>query len=167
MPSYEDVIDILALAPVRLARPVATQNRLGKYQPRVSYEYTKSIYVQDWFDSFTERDVANILDEAKEIAYWLRLQRGDLPILWHGSGREYNPDFIAVDTKGVRWIVEVKMNKEMTSVEVQSKREAAIRWSQHVNADPKVTGTWHYLLVSEDHVKTAKRSWTALRQLGE
>ena len=27
--------------------------------------------------------------------------------------------------------------------------------------------TWHYLLVSEDHVKTAKGSWTALRQLGE
>ncbi len=125
------------------------------------------MYVQDWFDSSTERDVANILDDAEEIAYWIRLQTGDLPILWHGSGREYNPDFIVIDTNDIHWIIEVKMNKEMTSAEVQSKREAAIRWSLHVNADEKVTDTWHYLLVSEDHVKTAKGSWTALRQLGE
>ena len=166
-PSYEEVIDIVTLAPIRIARPTTTEDRLGKYQRGVGYEYAKSMYVQDWFDSSTERDVANILDDAQEIAYWLRLQRGDLPILWHGSGREYNPDFIAVDTNDVHWIIEVKMNKEMTSAEVQSKREAAIRWSQHVNADPKVTDTWHYLLVSEDHVKTAKGSWTALRQLGE
>jgi type III restriction enzyme len=166
-PSYDEVIDIVTLAPVRLARATTTGNRLGKYQRGVGYEYEKSIYVQDWFDSSTERDLANILDAASEIAYWLRLQRGDLPILWHGSGREYNPDFIAVDTDDVRWIIEVKMNKEMASAEVQSKREAAITWSQHVNADEKVTDTWRYLLVSEDHVKTAKGSWAALRRLGE
>jgi type III restriction enzyme len=166
-PSYDEVIDIVTLAPVRLARATTTQNRLGKYQRGVGYKYEKSIYVQDWFDSSTERDLANILDAASEIAYWIRLQRGDLPILWHGTGREYNPDFIAVDTDDVRWIIEVKMNKEMASAEVQSKREAAISWSQHVNADEKVTDTWRYLLVSEDHVKTAKGSWAALRQLGE
>jgi type III restriction enzyme len=166
-PSYEEVIDIATLAPIRIARPTTTEDRLGKYQRGVGYEYAKSMYVQDWFDSSTERDVANILDDAQEIAYWLRLQRGDLPILWHGSGREYNPDFIAVDISDIHWIIEVKMNKEMTSAEVQGKREAAIRWSLHVNADEKVAETWHYLLVSEDHVKTAKGSWTALRQLGE
>lgn len=166
-PSYEEVIDIATLAPVRLARPSTTQNRLGKYQRGVGYEYAKSIYVQDWFDSSPERDVANILDAAEEVAYWIRLQRGDLPILWHGSGREYNPDFIAVDTDETHWIIEVKMNKEMLSAEVQAKREAAIRWSQYVNADDKVTAIWRYLLVSESHVKTAKGSWMALRGLGE
>jgi type III restriction enzyme len=166
-PEYGDVTEIATLAPVRIARPTTTQDRLGKFQRGVGYEYTKSIYAEDWFDSSTERDLANILDAAEEIAYWIRLQRDDLPILWHGSGREYNPDFIAVDTDNVHWIVEVKMNKEMASAEVQGKREAAIRWSQHVNADEKVTGVWRYLLVSEDHVKTAKGSWMALRGLGE
>lgn len=58
------------------------------------------------------------------------------------------------------------MNKEMTSAEVQGKREAAIRWAQHVNAESSVPDTWRYLLVSEDHVETAKGSWTALRQFG-
>lgn len=166
-PSYDEVIDTATLAPARIARPTTTQDRLGKYQRGVGYEYTKSIYAQDWFDSSTERDTANILEAADEIAYWVRLQRGDLPILWHGSGREYHPDFIAVDTGGTHWIVEVKMNREMPSAEVQGKRDAAIRWAQHVNADSKVSDVWHYLLVSEDHVKTAKGSWTALRQLGE
>lgn len=166
-PTFDEVIDIATLAPGRIARPTTTQDRLGKYQRGVGYEYAKSLYAQDWFDSSTERDAANILEDAKEIDYWVRLQRNDLPILWHGSGREYNPDFIAVDTDGTHWIVEVKMNKEMPTAEVQGKREAAIRWAQHVNADAKVMDAWRYLLVSEDHVKTAKGSWVALRQLGE
>lgn len=165
-PSYDEVIDVVTLAPVRIARPTTTRDLVGKFQRGIGYEYAKSVYAEDWFDSSTERDLANILDDAKEVAYWMRLQRGDLPILWHGSGREYNPDFIAVDTGDVHWVVEVKMNKEMGSDEVQSKREAAIRWSQHVNADAKVTDTWRYLLISEDHVKTAKGSWLALRGLG-
>lgn len=55
----------------------------------------------------------------------------------------------------------------MVSAEVQDKREAAIRWSKHVNADDKVTDTWCYLLISEANVKRAKGSWTALKGLGE
>lgn len=166
-PSYEEVIDVVTLAPVRFARPTTTKDRLGKFRRGVGYEYTKSVYVQDWFDSAPERDVANILNTAKEISYWIRLQRNDLPILWHSSGANYNPDFIAVDDDEVHWIIEVKMNKEMASSEVQSKREAAIRWAQHVNADNLISDTWRYLLVSEAHVKTAKGSWMALRGLGE
>jgi type III restriction enzyme len=166
-PVYKDVVDIITLAPVRIARPKTTQDRLGKFQRGVGYEYTKSIYAQDWFDSSPERDLANILNAAKEIAYWIRLQRNDLPILWHGSGSEYNPDFIAIDRDDTHWIIEVKKDNEMLSAEVQGKREAAIRWAQHVNADEKVTDTWRYLLVSETNVRTAKGSWTALRGFGE
>jgi type III restriction enzyme len=167
-PSYKDVVDILTLAPIRIARLTTTQDRHGKFQRGVGYEYKKSVYSQDWFESAPERDVANILESsAKEIAYWMRLQKGDLPILWHGSGNKYNPDFIAVDNEKVHWIIEVKSNKDMASAEVQGKREAAIRWAKHVNADGKANETWRYLLVSEAHVKTAKGSWTALRGLGE
>lgn len=166
-PTYDEVTEVTTLAPVRTARPSTTADRLGKYQRGIGYEYAKSLYAQDWFDSSTERDVANILEDASEIVFWVRLQRNDLPILWHGSGRQYNPDFIAVDADDVHWVVEVKMNKEMATAEVQGKREAAIRWAQHVSADANVSESWRYLLVSEDHVKTAKGSWPALRQLGE
>jgi type III restriction enzyme len=165
-PDIKEVVDIVTLAPLRIARTKSTEDRLGKFQRGVGYKYTKSIYAQDWFDSGPERDLANILNATKEIAYWIRLQQKDLPILWHGSGREYNPDFIAVDTDDVHWIIEVKKDNEMTSEEVQGKREAAIRWVQHVNADDKVADAWRYLLVSETNVKTAKGSWTALKGLG-
>jgi type III restriction enzyme len=166
-PSYDDVVDVVALAPVRLGRPTTSKDRLGKFRRGVGYEYKKSVYTHDWFDSSPERDLANILEPADEIAYWMRLQTGDLPILWHSSGREYNPDFIAIDTEKIHWIIEVKSDKEMKSDEVKTKRKAAIRWSNHVNADEMVTDIWRYLLVSEAHVKTAKGSWSALRGLGE
>jgi type III restriction enzyme len=96
---------------------------------------------------------------------WVRLQIGDLPILWQGA-REYNPDVIAVDRDGTHWLIEVKMDKEMPSADVQDKREAARRWANHVNADDKVLATWRYLLVSETDVRTAKGSWEALKGLG-
>jgi type III restriction enzyme len=52
--------------------------------------------------------------------------------------------------------VEVKMDNEMTSTDVQAKREAA----------ESVDATWRYLLVSESDVEMAKGSWRALERLG-
>jgi len=60
------------------------------------------------------------------ITVWVRLQVGDLPILWTGA-REYNPDFLAVDTADTHWVIEVKMDKEMATADVQGKRDAAKR----------------------------------------
>jgi type III restriction enzyme len=139
---------------------------MGKHRRGASYEYAKSLYAQDWFDSGTERDVANLLDNGNDIVWWLRLQTGDLPILW-AQGREYHPDFIACDEAGVRWVIEVKSDKELSSAEVQAKREAATRWANHVSADESVGEQWRYLLVSESHVATAKGSWPALKGFGE
>ncbi len=96
---------------------------------------------------------------------WTRLQRGDLAILWSGAGREYNPDFIVVETGGVNSVVEVKMDKEMASADVKGKREAARRWANHVSSDESVEVEWRYLLVSETDVATAKGSWPALKKL--
>ena len=49
--------------------------------------------------------------------------------------------------------------KEMSSEEVKGKREAAMRWANHMSADESVATTWRYLLVSEDDISTAKGSW--------
>ena len=66
--------------------------------------------------------------------------------------------FIAIDQAGTHWIVEVKMDREMTSDAVLGKRAAARPWANYVSADEKVTAPWHYLLVSEADVSTAKAS---------
>lgn len=70
-----------------------------------------------------------------------------------------------IGTGGIHSIIEVKMDKEMTSEDVLGKREAAKRWANHVNADDLVKAKWCYLLVSEADVKTAKGSWSALQGL--
>jgi hypothetical protein len=42
-----------------------------------AYEYAKSLYAQDWCDSGTERDLANLLDNGDDIEWWMRLRQGD------------------------------------------------------------------------------------------
>ena len=167
-PSYGNVVELATFDQVRIGRPETTSDRYGDFKGKkgVGFEgYRTSLYAQDWFDSSTERDAANILDDAPAITLWARLQIGDLPILWTGA-REYNPDFIALDTQHTHWLIEVKMDREMTSTEVQGKREAARRWANSVSGDETVGACWRYLLVSESDVKTARGSWEALKGLG-
>lgn len=165
-PHYDEVVELIAYNKVRLGRKETSRDRYGAFQRGLGYEgYAKSLYEQDWFDSSTEREVANLLDDEDAIVLWVRLQRGDLPILW-AEARDYHPDFIAVDRDGTHWVIEVKMDKEHTSAEVQAKREAAVRWANHVSADEKVGVQWRYLLVFEADVAAAKGSWEALKRLG-
>lgn len=97
-PVYEEVVSVSVFAKLRLGRAEVSQDRFGAFRKGVEYQgYRKSLYAQDWFDSSPERDVANILDDSSETTLWVRLQNGDLPILW-SSARSYNPDFIATTT---------------------------------------------------------------------
>jgi type III restriction enzyme len=165
-PSYGEVVELTEFKAVRLGRPDTSEDRFGAFKKGMGYlGYRKSLYAEDWFDSSTERDVANTLEDEENIALWVRLQIGDLPILWMDA-REYNPDFIAVERDGGHWVIEVKMDKEMRSADVKGKRQAARRWANYVSANEKVATNWSYLLVSESDVKTAKGSWEALKGLG-
>ncbi|MGH9064122.1 MAG: DUF6788 family protein, partial [Acidimicrobiales bacterium] len=62
-----------------------------------------------------ERTVANMVDGDDGVECWVRLHVGELPILWNSGGQRYNPDFIVIENDGTHWVVEVKMDKEMTS----------------------------------------------------
>ena len=121
------------------------------------------MYLQDWFDSSTERSLTVILDDADAIAFWARLNTGDVPILWQSDGREYNPDFVAVETDGVHWLVESKMDKEMKSPDVAGKENVALRWANHVSA--KTDAKWQYLFAGESDIAAARGSWSALKSL--
>ncbi len=163
-PSYEDVVETSLFAPTRTARPVSSADRHGAFSKSTGYVgWRRSMYGQVWFDSSTERNAANILDDAAQVHYWVRLRIGDLPILWNGAGNWYHPDFIAVETDGTHWVVEVKADNELESEDVRSKRQAAKRWANHVSADPSLGARWRYLLVSESQIQTAKGSWAALK----
>lgn len=166
-PGFEELVEITTFAPTRTARPATSLDRFGPFSKSVGYEgWRRSMYAQAWFDSATERTVANMIDNASEVAYWVRLERGDLPILWHGAGNWYHPDFVVVENDATHWIVEVKADNEMKSIDVQEKHEAAKRWANHVSAHDEVGLRWRYLLVSESQIETVKGSWFALKQMG-
>lgn len=166
-PQIEEVVAVETFAPVRTSKPTTSANRYTPFSKTVGYEgWAKSLYTQAWFDSEPERAVANMLDAAAEIACWVRLAIGDLPILWSGAGNWYNPDFIASENDGTHWIVEVKSDKELEAPDVRAKSEAAKRWANHVSANPTVGVRWRYLLVSESEVQAARGSWAALKQRG-
>jgi len=107
-----------------------------------------------------------MVDSDESVVCWVRLHVGELPILWNSGGQHYNPDFLVIDVDSIHWIVEVKMDKEMTSADVQGKREAAARWANHVSANAEIRTTWRYLLVAESDVTMARGSWSSLRQIG-
>lgn len=165
LPTYSEVLNVEPLKPVRRRREVTSQDRWGAFERGAGYEFRKSLYAQDWFDSSTERDLANLLDESSDVDRWVRLQRNDLKILW-SEAHDYHPDFMAVDTSGKHWVVEVKADRDREREDVQAKRRAASRWANHVSADPKTGAEWGYLLVYETEVQSARGAWTNVVALG-
>jgi type III restriction enzyme len=165
-PQIDRITEVAVFAPPRQGRPETSTDRKGAFKKGVGYEGWKhSMYNQVWFDSRTERSLANTLDAADAIQFWVRLHRNDLPIAWEDGN--YNPDFIAVETDDTHWVIEVKADNAMTSEEVQAKRLAAQQWAQHVSVDPKLNGTkWRYLLVRETDIEAAKENLAALKGLG-
>jgi type III restriction enzyme len=166
-PSYQEVLRVKEFAPTRTTDKTVTADRFGPFLKSVAYEgWKRSLFPVEWFDSAPERTVANMVDGDDGVTCWVRLHLNELPILWNAGGQQYNPDFIVIEAGGDHWVVEVKMDKEMDSAEVQGKREAAMRWANHVSASAEVGAPWNYVLVSETDVTAARGSWPALRQLG-
>jgi type III restriction enzyme len=168
-PNYEEVVTVRDFGPARTTAKPLTENRHGPFQRALAYQgwSERAIYPVAWFDSAPERDLANLLDDDRGIAGWLRLHVNELPIVWAADGRRYNPDFIAVDTDGTGWLIEVKADKDIDTADVQGKREAAQRWANLVNASDKTDRKWRYLLASESNIRDAKGSWEALKGLGQ
>ena len=166
-PSYTEEVDLVELNSVRYGRPKTSEDRRGPFQRGVGYTgWAKSLYDEAWFDSKPERDVANILDQADSVSHWVRLHRNDLPILWDNAGRDYNPDLIAIENDGTHLLIEVKSDRDIGSIDVTAKANAARRWANFVNVSDEVLAPWQYLLLSETDISECKESWAALRLMG-
>jgi len=166
-PSIGEIVKLEDFNPVRTTDKEVTDDRFGSFKKVLAYGgWKRSLFPVEWFDSAPERAVANMVDADEGVALWVRLHIKELPILWNSGGQEYNPDLIVIEKDGTHWVVEAKMNKEMSAEDVLAKREAAIRWAKSVSASSEVDATWSYLLVSETDIKMAKESWYALKGLG-
>ena len=159
-PDYEEVVRLRDFHPVRHARPTTSRDRFGAFRRGVGYEgWKRSLFEQVSFDSSTERDLANLIDETSSMQVWVRLHPRDFEIRYGGG--TYNPDFLAAED-GRRWVIEAKADKDLLTENVQAKRRAAQEWANVVNADEWVSERWGYLLVSETDLRQAKDDWPAL-----
>lgn len=166
-PSYETVVEHTPIFGTRKSKRRVSLDPHEPFSRSVAYNSRqRSMYAVDWFDSSTERAVANIVDDSPDVLCWVRLLTGDMPVLWRSDNREYNADLVVVEKSQERWVVEVKADRDMNNDEVKAKRKAAKRWANYVNADSSTEGKWHYLLVSEQDVADAAMSWSALKKLG-
>ncbi len=109
----------------------------------------------------TERRLAEILDGASQIEWWLRLQTTDPAYVELDTGGRYYPDFIAIDTSGGRWLIEGKSDHDVARRDVEVKRAATEEWARFVNDDGRF-GNWHYLFCSETAIKNSHGGWDGL-----
>lgn len=101
------------------------------------------------FDSGTERNFAQILEQDSEVLTWLRPAAMQFNIHWGRDSRRYEPDFV-VETTDCIYLVETKASKELSNEEVLAKAEAARQYCSLATDYTTQHGgkPWHYLLVS-------------------
>lgn len=110
----------------------------------------------------TEWNLAKMLDRDPEIEWWLRIYTQGSAFIPTTDG-SYFPDFIALDTSRVYWLIEGKSDKNSNDADVLRKREAAEHWARAVRDDGQF-GEWHYLFATESHIAKAG-SWAGLKVL--
>ena len=86
----------------------------------------KSLFAQESFDSCTvEYVLSRLLNTSPGIVWWHRLHPRDGAFVYYNAKDRYFPDFVALDTSGVHWIIEGKSELGRDDAQVQAKRKAA------------------------------------------
>ena len=95
-----------------------------------------------------EREFAKFLDGAEDVKAFAKLPRAfGFAIEYTDAAmnlRNYEPDFVAIDNTGTRWLLE---SKGQENVDVARKDIAAARWCENAT---KLAGTqWRYVKVPQ------------------
>lgn len=86
----------------------------------------KSLFAQESFDPCTvEYVLSRLLNTSPGIVWWHRLHPQDGAFVYYNAKDRYFPDFVALDTNGVHWIIEGKPELGRNDAQVQAKRKAA------------------------------------------
>ena len=131
---------------------------------RVYGGWFKSLFAEESFDSFTgEYQLARLLNTSPGIVWWHRLHRQDGAFVFYNAKDRYFPDFVALDTNGVHWIIEGKDERGRDDARVQAKRQAAEALVRRLVAQDAYAGQhWGYLIAYEQDTARAD-SWEDLK----
>jgi type III restriction enzyme len=124
---------------------------------RVVLEDAKTVFNLVPCDNNFERDFAKFLQDANDVTRFAKLPRPFGFAIDYTDGsmnlRSYYPDFVAVDKKGTRWLLETKGAE---TGEVVYKDTAAAQWCANAT---QLTGTkWEYLKVPQKDFETLQPS---------
>ena len=131
---------------------------------RVYGGWFKSLFAEESFDSFTgEYQLARLLNTSPGIVWWHRLHPQDQAFVYYNAKDRYFPDFVALDTNGVHWIIEGKDERGRDDARVQAKRQAAEALVRRLVAEDAYAGQhWGYLIAYEQDTARAD-SWEDLK----
>lgn len=135
---------------------------------RVYRGWFKSLFAEESFDSYTgEYVLARLLNTSPGIVWWHRLHPQDKAFVYYNAKDRYFPDFVALDTSGVYWIIEGKSELGRDDEVVQAKRKAAEALVRRLVAEDAYAGQkWGYLIAYEQDTARAD-SWEDLKAFSQ
>ncbi len=122
--------------------------------------FKKCLYTTQKFDSDTERRFATILEDDADVIKWLKPPK-DLLKIQYADEDNYNPDFI-VETKGGKFLCEIKRATDMDDAVVQKKAKAAIQWCERATTACDLP--WEYVLLPHDSIEMSRTFVSLLQQ---
>ena len=115
---------------------------------RPTFEASKTVFNLVAADNDFEREFAQFLQDAGDVASFAKLpKRFGFTIEYTDSAtnlRYYEPDFVAVDRDGVRYVIETKGQE---NIDVAHKDRAATIWCE--NATLLTERTWSYVKIPQ------------------
>lgn len=136
-----------------------------QFDSRTFYEgWTRNLFTAARMDSYAaEFKIAELLNFSPRIVWWTRLYRTDPAYIAYTPISTYYPDFVALDTDGVYWIIEGKDTRGRDDGTVQAKRRAAqFTINTLVGHESYADQRWGYLIAYQDDVQSST-SWDDLR----
>lgn len=135
---------------------------------RVYGGWFKSLFAEESFDSYTgEYQLARLLTISPTIVWWHRLHPQDKAAISYTPKDRYFPDFVALDTDGVYWIIEGKDERGRDDARVQAKRAAAEKLVRRLTSVAEYAGQhWGYLIAYEQDTARAD-SWEDLKAFAQ
>lgn len=128
----------------------------------------KSLFSEESFDSYSgEYELARRLNTSPGIVWWHRLHRQEQAFVHYNAKDRYFPDFVALDTEGVHWIIEGKDERGRDDAKVHAKRKAAESLVRRLVSIPEYADQkWGYLIAFEQDTD-ASDSWEDLKTLSQ
>ncbi len=106
--------------------------------------FLKSYYLTYKFDSSTELDFANLLENDDKVLKWLRPVPNQFRIYWGNGTHRYEPDFVAETADNI-YMIETKAEKDIHDNEVTEKKNAAMEYCSIVSKES--SKPWKYVLI--------------------